>query len=212
MISCFFVEHRRAEQVEFPFVRRTELIPLDTLYTEADTELFGRLREDRRFERKSVGIHTQNLGDYLSMFANSAPDGGMIAIGIEDDGPISGCLRADPKHLNELERSGDIYCPDARYQSKRVTVRNASDEDDFVLLFRVQYRPDKVVETTRGDAFIKRGESKRKLNDDEKRELRIAKHEVDLEQESCPLSYPEDFDLNLIHQFANNFRRNANVT
>jgi ATP-dependent DNA helicase RecG len=40
---------------------------------------------------------------------------------------------------------------------------------------RVQYREDKLVETTAGDAFIRSGDTKRKLTDDEKREIRITK-------------------------------------
>jgi len=167
--------------------------------------------EDRRFERKTVSVSAQDIGNYLSILSNSPPEGGLIGIGIEDDGKFSGCLRAGLKHLNELERAGDVYCPDARYESKHVPIRNTQGEEDFVLLVRVQYRRDKVVENNRGEAFIRRGESKRRLTDDEKRELRIAKREVDLEQEECQLSYPSDFDLDLIHQFADNFRHTANV-
>lgn len=196
-------------QSEFPFVRRTELIAIDALYEQADQALLGRLQEDRRFERKPVGVHVQNLGEYLSLFANTAPEGGLIAVGIEDDGTISGCLKGERSHVNELERAGDIHCPDARYQHRRVPVKNDRGQEDFVLLFRVQYRSDKVVETTRGDAFIRRGESKKKLTDDEKRELRVAKREIDLEQELCALAYPEDFDSALIHQFADNYRQNS---
>jgi len=38
-----------------------------------------------------------------------------------------------------------------------------------------------VVETTQGEAFIRRGESRRKLSDDEKRELKSSKGQIDLE-------------------------------
>lgn len=204
---------RHIEQPELPFVRKTELVPVDVLYETADQSLLARIAgEDRRFERKTVSVSAQDIGNYLSILANSAPDGGLIGIGIEDDGKFSGCARADFRRLNELERAGDVYCPDARYESKRVPIRNSRGEEDFVLLVRVHYRRDKVVENNRGEAFIRRGESKRRLTDDEKRELRIAKREVDLEQEECQLSYPADFDLDLIHEFADNFRRAANVS
>ncbi len=203
---------RHPEQTALPFLRKSELIPADDLYAGADEALLKRLAgEDRRFERKPAGIHAQVLGDYFSVLANSAPDGGLIAIGVDDDGTFSGCLRAGLKQINELERAGDVYCPDARFESKHVPIRNAQGEDDFVLLFRVRYRQDKVVETVRGEAFVRHGESKKRLTDDEKRELRIAKREVDLEQEDCPLSYPDDFELDLVHEFAENFRSAANI-
>ena len=200
------------EQLNLPILRKTELIPVDTLYAEADQPLLQRLRsEDRRYERKSTLMQAQLLGDYLSIMANTAPDGGLIAIGVDDDGAFSGCVNTNPKHLNELERAGNVYCPDARYECKRVVIQNKNGRDDFVLLLRVYYRPDKVVETVRGEAWVRHGESKRKLTDDEKRELRIAKHEIDFEQEQCALSYPDDFDLSLVHKFAENCRRNANL-
>ena len=66
---------------------------------------------------------------------------------------------------------------------------------------RVHYRHDKVVETSHGDAFIRRGKSRRKLSDDEKRDLRNSKGQLDLEQEPVSLSYPDDFKLPLIAQF-----------
>jgi ATP-dependent DNA helicase RecG len=199
-------------QGELPFVRRTELLPVDNLYANADQHLLTQLiSEDRRFERKASGIEPRALGDYLSILANSAPDGGLIAVGIDDDRTFSGCLREGPKHLNELERVGDVYCPDARYESRRVPIRNAHGEEDFVLLFRIKYRKDKVVENVRGEAWVRHGESKRRLSDDEKRELRIAKREIDLEQEECALSYPDQFNTDLIHEFADSFRRAANV-
>jgi len=170
------------------------------------------LNEDRRFERKSAGVHAQEIGDYLSLFSNSAPDGGLIVVGVENDGKFSGCHKAHYKHLNELERAGDVFCADARFASKRVPILNSNHEEDFVILFRVQYRRDKVVETSKGEAYVRHGESKRRLNDDEKRELRIAKREIDFEQEQCSLSYPDDFDLDLVHRFAENFRRASSAS
>lgn len=200
------------EQLSLPIVRKTELIPVGALYEQADQALLDRLRsEDRRYERKSAGIQAQALGDYFSILANTAPDGGLIAIGVDDDGSYSGCIGTNPKHLNDLERAGDVYCPDARYDYKRVPILNKRDEHDFVLLIRVQYRPDKVVENVRGEAWVRHGESKRKLTDDEKRELRVAKREIDLEQEQCTLNYPSDFDLDLVHKFAENCRRSGNL-
>jgi ATP-dependent DNA helicase RecG len=197
------------EQWPLPFAERTELVPVDVLYERADQQTLERLAEDRRFERKTVGVHVQEIGNYLSVFANTAPDGGLVAVGVENDGRITGCGRADPKHVNELERAGDTHCPDARYYSKRVPVRNIGGNEDFVLLIRVEYRKDRVVETVRGEAFVRRGESKKKLSDDEKRELRIAKHELDLEQDDSGLEYPKDFNQTLIRQFAENYRRQS---
>jgi ATP-dependent DNA helicase RecG len=47
--------------------------------------------EDNRIEWKSAKYPARDLADYLSMWANTQPFGGLIAIGIESDARISGC-------------------------------------------------------------------------------------------------------------------------
>ncbi|CCJ06654.1 ATP dependent DNA helicase RecG [Methylocystis sp. SC2] len=164
------------------------------------------IMEDRRIERKVVGVSARSLSDYFSIFANTPPDGGIILIGVDDDGSVSGCDAANQHHVNELERSGDVHCPDARYELQTVRCLNKNGSPDFILGIRVHYRHDKVVETNQGEAFIRRGESRRKLTDDEKRDLRNAKGQLDLEQEPVPLLYPDDFKAHLISQYVSSVR------
>ncbi len=190
-------------QGEFEFeMKPTELLTVDDIYERADESLLQALVEDRRLERKSAGIHANSLGSYLSMWANTSPDGGVLVVGQEDDGAISGCVTLPANKLNNLEKCGDDHCPGARYETKRVRVRNRDGEEDFVLLFRVHYRKDRVVETSKGEAYVRRGDSRKKLSDEEKRELRALKGEVDFEQEPCSLTYPDDFDVEAIAEFA----------
>jgi ATP-dependent DNA helicase RecG len=66
---------------------------------------------------------------------------------------------------------------------------------------RVHYRDDKLVETTSGDAFIREGDRKRRLTEEEKREIRLNKGELDVESERTTLKFPDDFDDDLLRQF-----------
>lgn len=118
------------------------LMTVDEIYLRANQALLEQLSEDRRLERKPVGVHSNALGPYFSMWANTAPEGGLIVVGMQDDGVFSGVSSAGMSKLNDLERAGYIYCPDARYESKRVPVTNALGSEDFVLLIRVFYRSD----------------------------------------------------------------------
>ena len=163
-------------------------------------------KEDRRIERKPAGISARALSDYFSIFANTSPDGGVILIGVEDDGSISGCASASQKHLNDLERTGDVHCSDAKYDLKTVRVTNKKGAQDTILAIRVFYNDKRVVETNEGHAFIRRGESRRKLTDDEKRDLRNAKGQLDLERESVSLIYPDDFKAGAISSFVSAVR------
>lgn len=163
-------------------------------------------KEDSRIERKSAQYNKRELGDYFSMWANTPPYGGIILIGVENDGRISGCKGVDEGHISDLQRAGDVYCPEARYQDKRVPVRNMKGEDDYVIAVRVLYRDDKVVETSAGDAFQRRGSSKKKLTDTEKRELQLMKGQLEIESDPVQLQYPSDFNTALINQFVANVR------
>lgn len=162
--------------------------------------------EDDRIEWKSARYETRKLGDYFSMWANTQPSGGNIIVGVENDGTITGCKSVGPQKISDLESVGPDHCPDARYDVRKIGVTLADGKSDFILLFRVLFRQDRLVETNRGEAFIRTGNRKRQLTELEKREVRIAKGEIHYEQEPCNLKYPDDFDELLIEEFCNRYR------
>lgn len=200
------------EQLSFRFDVPLALISPGELYNGAEAYL-ELLKEDRRFERKSAKTSTRSLGEYFSMWANTLPDGGLVAVGIEDSGVIKGCKSLSQGELNEREQAGKVYCPDARFSTKLVPVTNDRGDSDFILLIRVQYRPDKVVYDSQGHAWIRIGDQKHELTKEECRELENDKGEVDFEQEPVfDVPYPEAFDVNRIAQFAKSFRKSRGLT
>jgi len=190
--------------LDFPSSVLALLTP-DEIWESAAT-LVPYLREDRRIERKPSRFDARALGDYLSTWANTAPDGGLLVIGIGDKGEVLGFHNLDLNHVNTLEAAGHVYCPDARFVSKRLPIVNSHGEDDFVLLFRVYYHKSKVVKTASGEAFHRIADRKVKLDPEMIRELEIDKGEIDLELEPAPFKYPEEFDLDLIDDYARGWR------
>lgn len=166
----------------------------------------ARFEEDNRIEWKSAKYGSRELADYFSMWANTQPHGGLIAVGIEKDGAIAGCLNVGVEKVSELERAGSDFCPDAPHDVRRISAKRADGHDDFVLLIRVFYRPDKLVETNRGEAFIRAGNRKKRLTEDEKREIRINKGQIAYEKEVVTLAYPDEFDDLLIEEFCREYR------
>jgi ATP-dependent DNA helicase RecG len=92
-------------------------------------------------------------------------------------------------------------------ESKRVGITAKDGTDSFVVLFKVGYREDKVVRTVSGPAFIRRGDEKHELTTAEIRELEIDKRQVDIEKELVPLTYPDDFDMELVRRFVDGVRK-----
>lgn len=194
----------------FPETSRP-LLTASEIFENANESLLSELKEDRRLERKPGTYPAKALADYFCMFANTKPDGGVIVVGQENDGTFSGCLRLPQHRINDIERAGDINCPDARFDIKRVRVHRADGKEDFVLLIRIFYRATKLVRTNSGEAFIRSGDTKKRLSKEEATEIEIDKGQVDLEQEPCGLTYPQDFDAELIRQYVNSYKINRKL-
>jgi ATP-dependent DNA helicase RecG len=201
----------RTEQLGL-FTSPPTLLSPDDIFQNADATLLSILREDRKIARKPARTHGRVIGEYHSMWANTAPEGGITALGIENDGTFTGCAMLSNSELNDREKAGHSYCPDSRSDSKRIPVINSLGQADFVLLLRTYYREDKVVCDVTGNAYTRVGDEKHRLRDDEIQELKIDKGQVDLEQEPVSMEYPDDFRTDLIAQFIAGVQRIRRLT
>lgn len=185
----------------------------DQIYESDDYQLFVRLTEDPRFDRKSGQSEPKVLAKYLSAFGNGpSVDGGVLAIGIEKDGTISGCTHLSQSQLSDIESCGQIHCPDGRSISRRIRALNHKAQEDFIVLVRISYVDDKVVQLTDGTAYERLGDQCIKLSEEKKQEKRIDKGERSFEQEPCGLIYPDDFDMQKIGKFCSLIKRNVEST
>lgn len=197
------VSNMSTEQLAFDFdtiAKSIHLLTPQEIFNGANEELLLKLSEDNRIDRKLAKISAKTLGESICMWANTGPNGGVVAIGQADDGTITGVASQSQQHINELEKAGWTHSPDARVALKRVPVE-IDGVPDFVLLMHVAFRHDKVVQTTKGDSWLRRGDTKCRLTRDE-----IELHEADrgqrsVEQEPCGLEYPTKFSTDSIKAF-----------
>jgi ATP-dependent DNA helicase RecG len=158
--------------------------------------------EDKRLERKSwQNIHFDKLAEYYSMSSNTV-DGGVLVIGVENNGDITGCSRLSQKQINNIDSFHRTRCPGAKPEPKRVPIKG---DADFVLAIFLPY-VGKLVETNKGDAFIRYGESKTRMTDEEKRDFRATRQERSFELEHANLKYPEDFNTKIIDEICDRVR------
>ena len=195
-------------QLSFDFSAPLKTLPQlwtpDDIFGSLDEHAIGLFKEDNRIERKRVEVGQKDLSEYLSMWANTQPAGGIVFIGVDNSGVINGCKHIETEHLNKIETIRRL-CPDAKHEFKRVGVKNIKGEDDFIIALRVYYRHDKLVETVDGSAFVREGDTKRRLTETEKREIRLNKGEIDVESENVQLKFPDDFDESLLSEFRSQF-------
>jgi|SRR5580700_9494236 ATP-dependent DNA helicase RecG len=142
-------------QLTLVFPKHAALLSPDEIYEKVDQELLAVFKEVRRLERKPAGTHFDALGDYFAMWANTLPEGGLLVVGMENDGSFS-CHRLSQNQLNEIEKCHQTFCPDASVESKWVPVAASDGTESFVIVFRVRYREDKVATTVAGRAFTPR--------------------------------------------------------
>jgi len=162
--------------------------------------------EDSRFERKSAPKATKEreLAEYYSMWSNTV-DGGIVVVGIADKGEIEGVAKTlSQKELNRLESFHSEHCPDAKPEFRRIPVK-VNGENDFIVSIFLPYRGF-LVETSKGEAFIRRGSSKHKMSSEERDDFRSTRHERSWELRESAANYPQDFDEEIIKQLADNFR------
>jgi ATP-dependent DNA helicase RecG len=177
------------------------LTPSD-IFQNCDQKLLEALKEDKRIDRKSAGIHSGELGEYICCWANTV-DGGLVAIGQDNDGQFSGCLIIGTDRLNNLERAADTHCPEAQIETRRVPVKLSNGGLDFVLLVYIHYHPKRVIRDVRSKVYTRIGDTKKEIKNTEQiRAMEIEKGQVDLEQEPVELQYPADFKVALIRQYA----------
>lgn len=162
------------------------------------------LREDRRYERKATSkVHLDDLAEYYSTFSNT-PDGGLIVYGVKDNGDIVGCSNLSVDQLNNIESCHVTRCPMAKPEFKRIPVVIDGRHDFCVAIF-VPYI-GRLVETSKGDAWIRYGESKHQMSEEEKRDFRSTRQELSFELDIAPYEYPKDFDLRIIQDFCDAYR------
>lgn len=179
----------------------------DRIFQSDDVDFLTQLPEDTRFDKKSNRVQAQVLATLLSAFGNGpAVEGGVVAIGIEDDGSISGCNSLSQERRHDIETAGRDRCPDGRFQCRRVACRNAAGQDDFLILLRIFYVENRLVECTDGNAYCREADTTRRLTEAEKQEFRINKGERAFELEPCGLKYPDDFRARELERFANQIR------
>ena len=184
------------------------LIKPDQVFDSDDWRFVVGQPENTRFERKSGRVRPETLAECLSAFGNGpAVEGGVVAIGIENNGMVSGCSQFEQEKLTTLEYMGRDHCLVGRFKTRRLEVVNARGEPDFIILSRVYFVDDKLVELTNGDAYCRESDRSRRLTDAEKQEVRINKGERAFELEPCPLEWPDDFRYNMIERLVQQVKR-----
>ena len=154
--------------------------------------------EGQQFDRKSFRIEAKSLAVIAVAFANA--DGGDIAIGIEDNGRITG-INGNDAHLNELLRVPFDFCvPSVQADVKFLDCNDVNGNPNRVMVMHIE--PSMKVHSNQSDeAFYRVGDKSKKLNFEMRMQLFYAKGGRYYEDEPVYGATIDDIDLDFVSEY-----------
>ena len=154
--------------------------------------------EQQIIDRKSARINPRDFSTPVVAMANA--DGGYLAIGIENDGTITG-IDAYEKNINELLRVPFDYCvPSVAVENVTLDVIDKEGKPNHVL--RMHVLPSALVITNQADeVFLRGGDKSKKMNFDQRLQLVYAKGVKYFEDTPVEGATIQDLDLDFVNSY-----------
>lgn len=150
------------------------------------------------FDRKSAKIEAKALAVLLVAFANA--DGGTAAIGVENDGEITG-VDGMQENVNELLRAGLDFCvPSILTTQEYMDVIDNKGRENHIILMRVA--PSMKVHANQADeVYYRVGDKSKRLTFAQRTQLMYAKGERFFENAPVHDARMEDLDMTLVEDY-----------
>jgi len=157
-------------------------------------------KENQVLDRKRAVIHPKEIAKHLSAFANA--EGGTLAIGIEDDGEITGFKTPKTKSIEMyLEAPFDFMNRIPKYKSERLNVKNSTGEKDEILLFHVEPSYDSIISLKDESVYLRINDKSKRLTYPQITQLEYDRGSRKFEEELVEYSSIEDVDEELVEEF-----------
>lgn len=156
--------------------------------------------ENLYLDRKRAKISLQDLANEVASFANA--NGGVIAVGITDNGVIEGFNLYGIKKLNDCQKIVSSYLnPAPVYECELINIKNQKYEDDNILLFHIAPAINYIVRNNKDEVYYRQGDSSIKLTSDQIRSLEYDRKERDFEAEVLIDSTIDDIDIDMVELY-----------
>lgn len=170
---------------------------LSTIDPAITIEKLTTMTEGQFFDRKSARLTTKDFAHHLSAFANAS--GGIIAIGIEDDGCITGVLQEQENRFRQA--AFDFLQIPPEYQVETIAIPLDSGEQGNIMLFHIAPSSNEIIKLKNGDAFLRVGDQSRKLSVEMLSALEYSKGIKSYETRIVPDATADDLNLDLVNQY-----------
>lgn len=166
--------------------------------------------ENLYLDRKRAKISLQDLANEIASFANA--NGGVLVVGITDDGIVEGFNPCGINKLNECQKVVTGYLnPAPVYECEIIDVKNNKAEDDKILIFHIDSTMNYIVRNNKDEVYCRQGDSSIKLTSDQIRSLEYDRKERDFEAEIIMDSTIDDVDTEMVELYKNKIGTNLPV-
>ena len=122
-------------------------------------------KEDQLYDRKSARKDPKGLSNHIIAFANA--DGGTLAIGIEDNGEITG-IDDYTQNVNEILRVPFDFCkPSVLVETETVDCIDVNGKANHLLLITIPQSPE-LHANQQDDVYYRMGDKSQKLSFDDR--------------------------------------------
>ena len=167
--------------------------------------------ENQYLDRKSARKKPGELLKHLIGFANA--DGGLLVIGVEDDGSISGFKSQGAHDVNEfrqIDRNQAFY-PLAK-EVREIEVINKNDENDIIVVISIEPSINRVIVSPDDVAYLREGDETVALSFERRRMLEYDRGQRFFEDETVEGATLDDIDTELVEMYKSHLNIETNLT
>lgn len=157
------------------------------------------ISESQFFDRKSARLAPKDLAHQLSAFSNAS--GGLVVLGIENDGTITGVSDAQENAFRQAAFDSLQIIPEYAIEEISCTLYNG--ETGKVLLFHISPCSNEIIKLKNGEAYLRTGDSSRKLSAEQLMALEYSKGIKSYESRIVEDASLDDLDKELIQKYVN---------
>lgn len=166
-------------------------------------------KENLYFDRKRAKIAGVDLANTIASFCNA--NGGIVVVGITDDGIIEGFADVGINKLNEIQKVVNMYLhPSPIVLMELIDVINQRGEKDYVVVFHIEAALQKIIYNNKDEVFCRRGDSSFKLTNEQIKSLEYDRHQRDFENEIIIDTSIDDIDNEIVEIYKE--KLNANIS
>ena len=181
-----FLAHLQSQNLEGQFFERKEV------------------RDDSKTQRDNI---REKIIQTISGFANSNRDGGLLVLGMADDGTIIGWNHVREENLNGILQAKEGGLRDHSTITEEFNCKNIQGDDDRIYLLYTPWASNAICETTHSfpKAWKRVGPQCLRLNEQDREQLKRDKHIVGFELSRCCPYDAAELDKGVVEEFKRAF-------